>query len=175
MNPFAYERAVDAAGAVAAVTARPGAAFLGGGTNLVDHMKLGLASPDLLVDVTHLSFDRVEPLQGGGVRIGAGVRNSDLAADKLIRSRYPVLSQALLAGASGQLAIPQLIKLGIKPFIGGAAYKLEARFRYRITAAKLLMRYELVKPHLIIQDAVNDMVQIMKTETGAANVYEAAI
>ena len=103
MNPFAYERAVDAAAAVAAVTARPGAAFLGGGTNLVDHMKLGIASPDLLVDVTRLPFDRVEPLQGGGVRIGAGVRNSDLAADKLIRSRYPVLSQALLSGASGQL------------------------------------------------------------------------
>ena len=103
MNPFAYERAVDAAGAVAAVTARPGAAFLGGGTNLVDHMKRGISSPDLLVDVTRLPFDRIEQRQGGGVRIGAGVRNSDLAADKLIRSCYPVLSQALLAGASGQL------------------------------------------------------------------------
>src|SRR6185437_2350574 len=103
MNPFAYQRAVDAAGAVAAVAGRPGAAFLGGGTNLVDHMRLGVASPDLLVDVTRLPFDRVEELPGGGVRIGAGVRNSDLAADKLIRARYPMLSQALLAGASGQL------------------------------------------------------------------------
>jgi len=103
MNPFAYQRAVDAAGAIAAVAGRPGAAFLGGGTNLVDHMRLGVASPDLLVDVTRLPFDRVEELPGGGVRIGAGVRNSDLAADKLIRARYPMLSQALLAGASGQL------------------------------------------------------------------------
>jgi xanthine dehydrogenase YagS FAD-binding subunit len=103
MNPFAYQRAADAAGAVAVVAGRAGAAFLGGGTNLVDHMRLGVASPDLLVDITKLPFDRVEELPRGGVRIGAGVRNSDLAADKLIRARYPMLSQALLAGASGQL------------------------------------------------------------------------
>ncbi|MBN9564474.1 MAG: xanthine dehydrogenase family protein subunit M [Alphaproteobacteria bacterium] len=103
MNPFAYERASNAAGAVAAVAGHPGAAFLGGGTNLVDHMRLGVASPDLLVDITKLPFDRVEELPSGGVRIGAGVRNSDLAADQLIRSRYPMLSQALLSGASGQL------------------------------------------------------------------------
>jgi xanthine dehydrogenase YagS FAD-binding subunit len=103
MNPFAYERATDAASAVAAVAGRPAAMFLGGGTNLVDHMRLGVARPDLLVDVTRLPFDRVEELPDGGVRIGANVRNSDLAADKVIRARYPVLSQALLAGASGQL------------------------------------------------------------------------
>jgi xanthine dehydrogenase YagS FAD-binding subunit len=103
MKPFEYERAADASGAVASVAGRPGAAFLGGGTNLVDHMKLGLAGPDLLVDVTRLPFDTVEALPGAGVRIGAMVRNSDLAADPVIRQRYPVLSQALLAGASGQL------------------------------------------------------------------------
>jgi xanthine dehydrogenase YagS FAD-binding subunit len=103
MKPFAYERATDAASAVARVTAHPGAAFLGAGTNLVDHMKLGLAAPDLLVDVTRLPFGKIEQLPGGGLRIGAAVRNSDLAADPVIRSRYPVLSQALLAGASGQL------------------------------------------------------------------------
>ncbi len=103
MNPFTYQRAVDQAGAVAAVAGRPGAAFLGGGTNLVDHMRLGIANPDLLVDVTRLPFDHVEQLPDGGVRIGAGVRNSDLASDKVIRSHYKVLSQALLAGASGQL------------------------------------------------------------------------
>jgi len=103
MNPFAYERAADAAGAVARVAGHPGAAFLGAGTNLVDHMKLGIAHPELLVDVTRLPFDRVEERQGGGVRIGAAVRNSDLAAHPLIRSRYPLLAQALLAGASGQL------------------------------------------------------------------------
>jgi xanthine dehydrogenase YagS FAD-binding subunit len=66
-------------------------------------MKLGVANPDLLVDITRLPFDRIEPSAGGGVRIGAGVRNSDLAADPIIRARYPVLSQALLSGASGQL------------------------------------------------------------------------
>ncbi len=103
MKPFAYERAADAAHAVAAVAHRPDAAFLAGGTNLVDHMKLGIASPGLLVDVSRLPLDRVEPLPDGGVRIGAAVRNSDLAADPKIRARWPVLSQALLAGASGQL------------------------------------------------------------------------
>jgi xanthine dehydrogenase YagS FAD-binding subunit len=103
MRPFDYERASDASGAVASVALRPGASFLGGGTNLVDHMRLGVASPELLVDVTGLPYDAIEPLPGGGVRIGAMVRNSDLAADRLIRERYPVLSQALLAGASGQL------------------------------------------------------------------------
>jgi xanthine dehydrogenase YagS FAD-binding subunit len=103
VRPFDYERAADASGAVAAVAARPGAAFLGGGTNLVDHMKLGIASPDLLVDVTRLGHDAVEPRPDGGLRIGAAVRNADLAADRLVRERFPVLSQALLAGASGQL------------------------------------------------------------------------
>ncbi|MBV2366781.1 FAD binding domain-containing protein [Streptomonospora nanhaiensis] len=103
MNPFAYRRAEDAAGAAAMVADNPGAAFLGGGTNLVDHMKLGVAAPDVLVDITHLPMDEVEALPEGGVRIGANVRNSDLAAHPLIRRRYPVLSQALLSGASGQL------------------------------------------------------------------------
>lgn len=103
MNPFAYECASDAARAVASVAADPDAMFLGGGTNLVDHMRLGVANPDRLVDVTRLPFDRVEEMDDGGVRIGANVRNSDLAAHPLIRTRYPMLSQALLAGASGQL------------------------------------------------------------------------
>ncbi|MDT3397403.1 xanthine dehydrogenase family protein subunit M [Streptomyces sp. B1866] len=103
MNPFDYERAADAEGAVALVARRPRAAFLAGGTNLVDHMRLGIARPDLLVDVSGLPYDRVEPLPSGGVRIGAGVRNSDLAAAPLVRRRYPVLTAALLAGASGQL------------------------------------------------------------------------
>jgi xanthine dehydrogenase YagS FAD-binding subunit len=103
MIPFAYERATDARSAVASVGRRPGAVFLGGGTNLVDHMKLGVASPDLVVDVSALPFDGVEPLPEGGVRIGSAVRNSDLAASRVIRERYPMLSQALLSGASGQL------------------------------------------------------------------------
>lgn len=103
MRPFKYERASDASTAVATVSRRPGAVFLGGGTNLVDLMKLGLTDPDLLVDVTGLPFDSVEPSPEGGLRVGAALRNSELAADPVIRERYPVLSQALLAGASAQL------------------------------------------------------------------------
>ena len=103
MTPFAYERASDASAAVARVAAHPNAVFLGGGTNLVDHMRLGIAHPELLVDVTRLPFCGIESLPDGGIRIGAGVRNSDLAADRRVRERYPVLSRALLAGASGQL------------------------------------------------------------------------
>ncbi len=103
MNPFRYERAQDASSAVALLAGAPGGVFLAGGTNLVDHLKLGVRQPDLLVDITHLPYDRIEPLPDGGVRIGALVRNSDLAADRTIRTRYPLLAQALLAGASGQL------------------------------------------------------------------------
>src|SRR5258708_7120748 len=103
MNPLSYERASDASGAVALLAKSPNGVFRGGGTNLVDHMRLGVRQPDLLIDITHLPYDRIEPLPGGGVRIGALVRNSDLAADRTIRTRYPLLAQALLAGASGQL------------------------------------------------------------------------
>src|SRR5213075_1526565 len=75
----------------------------GGGTNLVDLMKLGVAKPELLIDVSRLPYNRVELLSDGSVRIGAAVRNSELAADRTIRTRYPMLAEALLAGASGQL------------------------------------------------------------------------
>jgi xanthine dehydrogenase YagS FAD-binding subunit len=103
MNPFRYERASDASSAIALLAQAPNGVFLAGGTNLVDHMRLGVRQPDLLIDITHLPYDRIEPLPGGGIRIGALVRNSDLAADRTIRARYPLLAQALLAGASGQL------------------------------------------------------------------------
>jgi xanthine dehydrogenase YagS FAD-binding subunit len=103
MNPFRYERASDAESAVALLAQEPGGVFLAGGTNLVDHLRLGVRQPDLLIDISRLPFDRIELLPDGGVRIGALVRNSDLAADRTIRSRYPLLAQALLAGASGQL------------------------------------------------------------------------
>src|SRR5438874_519420 len=103
MKPFRYERASDASSAVALLAQAPTGAFLGGGTNLVDLMKLGVAQPDVLIDISHLPYNQVELLPDDGVRIGASVRNSDLAADRTIRSRYPVLAQALLAGASGQL------------------------------------------------------------------------
>jgi xanthine dehydrogenase YagS FAD-binding subunit len=103
MNPFRYERASDASGAVALLARAHAGAFLAGGTNLIDHLKLGVAHPNLLVDVTRLPYNRIEPLPDGGVRIGALVRNSDLAADRTIRARYPLLAQAVLSGASGQL------------------------------------------------------------------------
>ena len=103
MRPFGYLVPPDPAAAIAAVAGRPGAAFVAGGTNLVDLMKLGVAAPDLLVDVTRLLPGLIEPVPGGGLRIGAGVRNSDLAADPRVRAGFPVLAQAVLAGASGQL------------------------------------------------------------------------
>lgn len=103
MIPFRYERALDAQSAVTTLAGAPAGAFLGGGTNLVDLMKLGVATPDLLIDVARLPYDRIEALPNGGVRIGAAVRNSELAADRTIRKHYPVLAQALLSGASGQL------------------------------------------------------------------------
>jgi xanthine dehydrogenase YagS FAD-binding subunit len=103
MIPFRYERASDGSAAVTAAAAAPNSTFLAGGTKLVDLMKLGVATPDLLIDVAHLPYDRIEQLSDGSVRIGAAVRNSELAADHIIRTRYPVLAQAVLAGASGQL------------------------------------------------------------------------
>lgn len=103
MKPFTYEQAADPADAVARVAGRPGAVYLAGGTNLVDHLKLGVATPDVLVDVSRLPLDDVTSLDDGGLRIGAAVRNADLAAHPVVRREYPVLAQALLAGASGQI------------------------------------------------------------------------
>jgi xanthine dehydrogenase YagS FAD-binding subunit len=103
VRPFRYERATDANAALARVTATPGARYLGGGTNLVDLMRLGVEAPEVLIDVTQVGEASISETPEGGVRIGAAVRNSDLAADLLVRERYPVLSEALLAGASGQL------------------------------------------------------------------------
>jgi xanthine dehydrogenase YagS FAD-binding subunit len=103
MIPFAYHRATSVAEAVTAVATQPGAVFLAGGTNLVDHMKLGVVEPSLVVDVGHLPLTDVDQLADGTLRVGADVRNSDLAANPIVRSRYAALSRALLAGASGQL------------------------------------------------------------------------
>jgi xanthine dehydrogenase YagS FAD-binding subunit len=103
MIPFEYHRASSVADAVTTVAGRPDAAFLAGGTNLVDHMKLGITEPGLLVDVGHLPLADVESLSDGTLRIGADVRNSDLAAHPIVRSHYPVLARALLSAASGQL------------------------------------------------------------------------
>jgi xanthine dehydrogenase YagS FAD-binding subunit len=102
VREFSYERATDAAAAVAAA-ARPEVRYLGGGTNLVDLMRLGVERPAHLVDVTRLSHAAIERTADGGLRIGGAVRNSDLAADSLVRREHPLLAEALLAGASGQL------------------------------------------------------------------------
>jgi len=103
MKPFTYERAQTPAQAAAAVAGHPGAKFIAGGTNLLDLMKLQIEAPVHLVDVNTLKLDRIEPTTDGGLRIGALVRNTDLAADERVRRDYGVLSRALLAGASGQL------------------------------------------------------------------------
>ena len=103
MKPFEYRRAADPAAAVTAVAEHPGAIFLAGGTNLVDRMKLGVTETDLLVDISRLPLDSVTEADDGALVVGTNVRNADLAAHRLVRTRYPVLSQALLSGASGQL------------------------------------------------------------------------
>ncbi|MDB5677717.1 xanthine dehydrogenase family protein subunit M [Sphingomonas bacterium] len=101
MKPFDFSRADSLDAALAAGAA--GARYIAGGTNLIDLMKLQVETPDRLVDIGRIGLDTVEEIDRGGVRIGALVPNSDLAAHPLIRSRYPVLARALLAGASAQL------------------------------------------------------------------------
>lgn len=103
MRPFTYEKAVSPAEAAAAAARTQGARFIAGGTNLLDLMKLEIETPAHLIDVNGLALDRVEVTPDGGLRIGALVRNSDLAAHPRVRRDYAVLSRALLAGASGQL------------------------------------------------------------------------
>ena len=103
MRPFSYERAGTPAEAAAAAVRTPGAKFIAGGTNLLDLLKLEIETPVHLIDVNGLSLDKVEPAPDGALRIGALVRNTDLAADERVRRDYGVLSRALLAGASGQL------------------------------------------------------------------------
>jgi len=103
MKAFTYQRAATPADAAAAVANTPGARFIAGGTNLLDLMKLEIETPTHLVDVNGLALDTIAPTQEGGLRIGALVRNSDLASDARVRRDYAVLSRALLAGASGQL------------------------------------------------------------------------
>lgn len=103
MKPFSYERAQSPVEAAAAVARTAGARFIAGGTNLLDLMKSGIEAPTHLVDINGIGLDTVEDTPDGGIRIGALVRNSDLAADIRVRRDYGVLSRALLAGASGQL------------------------------------------------------------------------
>lgn len=102
MHSFFYDRATDPANAVA-LGQQPGAKYLGGGTNLLDLAKGDIERPQRVVDLTRIGLDQVVETPGGGVRIGALARNSDVANHPLIRTRYPLLSQALLSGASAQL------------------------------------------------------------------------
>jgi len=102
MNTFSYERATATESAIHAGSAK-GAKFLAGGTNLVDLMKYGVESPTALVDINHIELKDIVAASDGGVKIGALVKNSDLADHPLIKARYPLLSQALLSGASPQL------------------------------------------------------------------------
>jgi len=102
MKAFSYERAASPTAAAKAAKT-PGARFIAGGTNLLDLMKLQIETPTHLIDVNGLGFDKVEATPDGGLRIGALVRNTELAADMRVRRDYAVLSRALLAGASGQL------------------------------------------------------------------------
>jgi xanthine dehydrogenase YagS FAD-binding subunit len=103
MKAFTYQRAHSPAEAAAAVAKNPQSKFIAGGTNLLDLMKLEIETPLHLIDVNHLGLDKIEAGPNGGLRIGALVRNTDLAADMHVRRDYAVLSRALLAGASGQL------------------------------------------------------------------------
>ena len=103
MRPFTYERAQSSAQAAAAAARNPGAKFIAGGTNLLDLMKLEIETPTHLIDVNGLALDKVDQTAEGGLRVGALVRNTDLAADPRVRRDYGLLSRALLAGASGQL------------------------------------------------------------------------
>jgi xanthine dehydrogenase YagS FAD-binding subunit len=103
MKPFTYERAQSPAEAAAAAARNPGAKFIAGGTNLLDLMKLQIGTPAHLIDVNGLALDKIETTPDGGLRIGALVRNTDLAADERVRRDYSVLSRALVAGATGQL------------------------------------------------------------------------
>jgi xanthine dehydrogenase YagS FAD-binding subunit len=103
MRNFAYSTAHDVGSALAVLSAGSNAKPLGGGTNLIDLMRENIEQPDALVDVTRLPLNNVETLPEGGLRIGALVRNSHLAANQFVRSRYPVLSEAILNGASAQL------------------------------------------------------------------------
>ena len=103
MKAFSYERVTSPTQAVASAARTPGARFIAGGTNLLDLMKLEIETPGHLIDVNGLGFDKIEATPDGGLRVGAMVRNTDLAADARVRRDYGVLSRALLAGASGQL------------------------------------------------------------------------
>src|SRR5262245_35660611 len=103
MISFEYSRADDVAEATRQIAGSPGAQFIAGGTNLIDLMKMDVERPTRLIDISRLPLDKIEETRDGGLRVGALVRNTDLAYHPVVQRRYPVLSSALLAGASQQL------------------------------------------------------------------------
>ncbi len=103
MRPFTYERATDAQSAVRAAVETPGARFIAGGTNLLDLMKLEIEQPQHLIDVGRLPMAGIESLADGGLRIGGAATNTAVASDPAVRARFPVLSEAIVAGGSTQL------------------------------------------------------------------------
>ena len=103
MNPFEYQRVDQPQAAIAALGIGPDTRLLGGGTNLVDLMKLGVERPTRLVDISRLELAKIEPMPDGGLRLGALARNSDTANHELVRRDYPLLARAILSGASPQL------------------------------------------------------------------------
>ena len=129
MKPFTYERAASPQDAAAAAARTKGARFIAGGTNLLDLMKLEIETPSHLIDVNDLGLNRIEPTQEGGLRIGALVRNTDLAADMRIRRDYGVLTRALVAGASGQLRNQATTAGNLRFVVVGVALMLLVAFR----------------------------------------------
>jgi xanthine dehydrogenase YagS FAD-binding subunit len=103
MNPFSYTRVTDIAGAVREAAGSGAAKFIAGGTNLIDLMKENVARPDRLIDITHLPLNRIEDTDDGGLRLGALVTNAQTAYHAQVEKRYPLLSRAILSGASPQL------------------------------------------------------------------------
>src|SRR5262245_28917912 len=103
MNPFSYTRASDVASAVAEASRNGGAKFIAGGTNLIDLMKENVARPERLIDITYLPLNRIEDTDDGGLRLGALMTNADTAYNPQVEKRYPLLSRAILSGASPQL------------------------------------------------------------------------
>ena len=103
MNNFSYSLAADVAGALRMITAEPTAKVIAGGTNLVDLMKENVERPTRLIDITHLPLAEIQATKGGGLRIGALASNADVAYNEIVERRYPLLSRAILQGASAQL------------------------------------------------------------------------
>src|SRR5438270_7326499 len=103
MNSFSYTRVDDVATAVREISGDDAPAFIAGGTNLIDLMKENVARPNRLIDITHLSLAEIQPDENGGLRLGALVSNTDVAYNKRVERRYPLLSKAILSGASAQL------------------------------------------------------------------------